>query len=267
MNHARDIRTPETSDRAAFTLVDLLVVLAIIALLATIAYPALANTRNNGHVARCLNNLRRLTAGWTIYVDDNSDRMITGASPVSGALDWTASQSNTNKSILVDPVQSLLAQYVKDASLYKCPADQYQSPANLGPRARSVSMSAALGGSPQLVNLTPGRTYFSARKTSELTTPGPTSIFVFLDEHPDSINDSTFHVILGSLPANGQFRDLPGSFHNSADSVSFADGHCDLKRWSDSRTLKPVSYIGFNNTPVPNSEDYLWLNDHSPYKN
>jgi prepilin-type N-terminal cleavage/methylation domain-containing protein/prepilin-type processing-associated H-X9-DG protein len=267
MNSSQDIQGKAASRRAAFTLVELVAVIAVVALLAMIAYPALAKTKNNGHAAQCMSNLRRLTAAWTMYVDDNSGRLIHNGIPVAGNMSWTASSDNTNSTMLVDPAQSLLAKYVKDATLYKCPADQYQSALNPGPRVRSVSMNAVLGGTTTFDNQIPGRTYFNARKMSDLTTPGPASIFVLLDEHPDSINDSIFHVILGSSPVLYTFRDLPGSFHNNSGSFSFADGHCEMKRWRDSRTLRQVSYIDYINTVVRNSEDYIWLNDHSPYKN
>jgi len=128
-------------------------------------------------------------------------------------------------------------------------------------------MHAVLGGAPTINNQIAGRTYFAAKKMADLTTPGPASIFVFLDEHPESINDSVFHLVLGLLPASAQLRSLPGGFHNNSGSFSFADGHCEMKRWRDSRTLRQVVYIGYNNSSVPNSEDYVWLNDRSPYKN
>jgi prepilin-type N-terminal cleavage/methylation domain-containing protein len=269
MNSAQDTQGKTPTHRAAFTLVELLVVIAVVALLAMIAYPALAKAKHNSDATQCMSNLRRLTAAWTIYVSDNVDRLISNAKPVDGFVDWSANLGNTNATTLIDPALSPLARYVKDATLYKCPADTYQSPANPGPRVRSVSMSAALGSTtPSFVfNQISGRTYFSARKMSDLTTPRPSSIFVMLDEHPDSINDSTFFVGVGLLPANAQFRDLPGSLHNGGGAFSFADGHFEMKRWRDSRTLRPVSYTDYNITSVPNNEDYVWLNDRSPYKN
>lgn len=267
MNSAQDIQGNTPAHRAAFTLIEVIAIIAVVTLLAMIAYPALAKTKNNNHAAQCMSNLRRLTAAWTMYANDNGDRMLLNAKPVAGAMDWTASPDNTNSTILIDPAQSLFAKYVNETALYRCPADQYQAPLNSGPRVRSVAMSAALGGTPTIINQIPGRTYFSAKRMAELTSPGPASVFVLLDEHPDSINDSIFHVLLGLLPSGAQLRSLPGSFHNSGGSFSFADGHLEMKRWRDSRTLRPVVYVGYNTASVPNSEDYAWLNDRSPYKN
>jgi len=268
MSPVQDVRTREIGQRAAFTLVELLVIVAVVALLASIAYPALANTKNNGHVARCMNNLRQLTSVWSMYAADNQDLLVAGAKPVGGNMSWTSSSDNTNTAILSDPTLSPFGAYVKAPELYKCPADRYQSAANPGPRVRSVSMSSNLGGTiaKDISNQTPGRTYFLAQKSSDLSTPGPAMIFVMLDEHPDKINDSTFFAAVGFVAANARFQDFPGSLHSGSGSLSFADGHFEAKRWRDPRTLRAVAYTTFGLTSVPDSEDYVWLNDRQPYR-
>ncbi len=69
--------------RRAFTLVELLVVISIIALLMAILLPALNRAREQGKRALCLSNLRQLTACWIMYADDNSDKLV-NAAPRSG---------------------------------------------------------------------------------------------------------------------------------------------------------------------------------------
>ena len=61
--------------------------------------------------------------------------------------------------------------------------------------------------------------------------------FVFLDEHPDSINDGYF-INRGDYH---QWLDLPASYHNGAASFSFADGHSEMHRWLLPRTKPPPS--------------------------
>ena len=64
--------------RAAFTLIELLVVIAIIAVLMAILMPALDRAREQGRRAVCLNHLKTLTLGWTMYADENDDRIVNG---------------------------------------------------------------------------------------------------------------------------------------------------------------------------------------------
>jgi prepilin-type processing-associated H-X9-DG protein len=61
--------------------------------------------------------------------------------------------------------------------------------------------------------------------------------------------------------------DYPGMYHNLACGFSFADGHSELRRWRDSRTIPPLT-VGANPlfshfTASPTNQDVGWLQDHS----
>ena len=57
--------------------------------------------------------------------------------------------------------------------------------------------------------------------------PRPAKTWLFLDEHPDSINDGYFI----NNPTAGNWQDIPASYHNGACGFSFADGHSEIKKW------------------------------------
>jgi prepilin-type N-terminal cleavage/methylation domain-containing protein len=268
----------ESVEDRGFTLAELLVVIVVLFVFGALLLPALAGNRIDTQAFVCMNNTKRLASAWLMYASDQQDRLVPASSWVAhpgNDLDWTSSPANTNSSLLIDPNDSLIALYVRDTRLFKCPADVYQSGANPGPRVRSYSLSGAVGGvglAPSSPGYPVGRTYPSsgAIRMTDLNLPGPTQVITFVDEHPDSINDGVFVFNAGYVPASYQWRDLPASFHNASGSFSFADGHSEIHKWGDSRTCQTVRlfprwWSPGSLLPVPSSVDYAWFNDRIPY--
>ena len=246
----------------AFTLLELLTVIAIIAVLAGILLPALSRARERARAISCLNNTRQLLVAWQIYAGDNAERLpynvgMAGSSFrtdlnwVNDVMTWDLSPDNTNTATLT---QASLGPLVGgNTAVYHCPSDQALSSIQLAAgwtaRIRSYSMNAMVGDAGTFstngfnVN-NPGYTQFF--KSTQI--PQPSQIFVFLDEHPDSIDDGYF---LDQAPQNAgtyygvptpqdaSWAHLPASYHNRATAFSFADGHSELHRWSQPGTVPP----------------------------
>ena len=80
-------------------------------------------------------------------------------------------------------------------------------------------------------------------KMSDMVRPGPAKTWVLLDEDYRSINDAAFAVTMVS----STFLDAPASYHGGACGFAFGDGHSEIKRWKDSRTIaRGNSYSAHN---------------------
>ena len=87
-------------------------------------------------------------------------------------------------------------------------------------------------------------------------------MFVVLDEREDSINDGWY---ASDPDTKWQIIDYPASYHGNACGYSFADGHSEIHRWRDPRTM-PALKVGQPlplNVNVPNDTDVLWMAQHA----
>ncbi|MEK7686529.1 MAG: type II secretion system protein [Verrucomicrobiota bacterium] len=270
------------ANSGGFTLNELIVVVAVIALLALVRLPALGYHKATGRGFGCLNNLRQLTLGWLMYAEDNQGRVVpnldgqsilTGTNAwVRGSMDYYSNNpDNTNTLNLVDARYTPLGPYTKRPELYRCPEDQ--SGVRVGgrfyPRVRSYSMSSAMGRQgPDFWLPTPR--YRTFQKLSDIVRPAPGQCWVLMDEHPDSINDPCFALAMVEPDnlAPAVIVDYPGSYHQGAVGISFADGHMEFHRWTDRRTMPAMRFGGLLplNVPSPNNRDVLWLSQRTTSK-
>ena len=242
----------------AFTLIEVLVVIGIIALLAALLLPALVKSKAKAESFTCANNQRQLYLAWNLYAEESGDWLVNNHGTVetlarrqtwaNNVQDWLASDDNTN---LVYLTQSKLGPYANhSASIYKCPADR--EPAPNGPRIRSMSMNALVGNSMEFTNRF-NPTYVQYHKLAEIT--APSGIFVFIDEQADTLNDGFFVNRLDDYA----WGNVPGSYHNSAANLAFADGHLETHRWQVPETCRPVQRTRIDKFPAAPPTDFDWL--------
>jgi hypothetical protein len=84
----------------------------------------------------------------------------------------------------------------------------------------------------------------------------------------DSVDWGNFATDMTGWPDNPEqagFYDLPGSYHHLAAGFSFTDGHSEIHRWRDSRTMPPLvtGDVIPDQYRSPNNPDIRWLQDHA----
>ena len=263
-----------------FTLVELLVVMAILGILSAILVPSLARAKTRAQAIACLNNHRQLGLACLLYAGDYDDALpynlgddetksLVAAGRylnwVNNVMSWELDPDNTNTALLqaggLGPYSSA------SVGIYRCPADwvlsDVQRAAGWRARVRSLSMNALVGDAGEFtldgtnVNVPGYRQFFRLGQI-----PEPGRIFVFIEEHPDSVDDGYFL----NNPNVLEWHDLPASSHDGAGSLAYADGHVESHRWKSASTRQPRRPDA---VPLPlaippdKRSDFDWLMDRT----
>lgn len=221
--------------------------------------------------------------GWIMFADDNQNNLPVngdegyqpGSSASTADPQWCPGQMQTGAPP-DEPTNILwikagqIYPYVGSVRVYRCPADpstylsgtSYPIGGKGNPRVRSMSMNAWMNSGDNDVGLNTGA-YIVYRKASDLARPGAVNLWVFLDENPYSINDAYLleePAGNASPPLAEGYIDCPASYHGGACGISFADGHAQIRKWTDPVILnwRQSASLSQTEATLPRT-DLLWL--------
>ncbi|MCF7707873.1 MAG: type II secretion system GspH family protein [Verrucomicrobia bacterium] len=250
------VKATDEKKRYGFTLIEMLVVIAIIGILAALLFPVLGKAKARALRVSCINNLKQLQTAWIMYADDHNGRVVENLSfhkEPSGPI-W---RSTTNSwcgpnSALFDTDVSTIQRgafykmgYITSMETYLCPADHSSAlnynwePINKR-RIRSYALNGNWGGrdeDAQAVYRKDTGAYDAAR------------VFTFIDEEENSIDDG--HFLVWPAP-DKRWVNMPTGRHSQGGTLAFADGHVEYWEWKYPKEYaKTVEYW----MPVKNETD------------
>jgi prepilin-type N-terminal cleavage/methylation domain-containing protein/prepilin-type processing-associated H-X9-DG protein len=251
--------------RAGFTLIELMVVVAVIAVLAGLLLPALSKAQARASRIACMSNLRQFGLALQMYAGDHDDHLVPnldgerlplGRIWVEGWLGLPGPDT-TNTLYLR---RSLLGPYLQDVKVWQCPSAE---PVTLGQftqeRVRTVSLNCFMG-SP--IRSPAATTY---RRMGDIVRPSPAEALTFVDERVETINDGSFALqwaFKEREPGTWLLRDKPGVSHSRGANLAFADGHVEYRRWEDARTVSAPR----DDAVMPGNADLLWMQRRATWR-
>ena len=258
----------DTVGERGFTLLELMTVIAIVAILAALLSTAVNQTKARAHQIFCLNGLRQLQSAWILYADDNDDDLTRNRSIPSPNERLLGRRNTPDSWVAGNPREDTdtkniergtLFHYINSPVVYRCPEDRAKVLLKKSlRRTRSYSMSAYLNGDE--AGLEPR----VKQKLAEVQAQPAAKIFVFAEEDSASPWVGSFTVTprddASGAPA-GRLSSIPGTWHNGGSDLSFADGHVEYWRWLGARNSGKVNLTV---TLRPQPSDLLRLQSAIP---
>ena len=240
--------------RHAFTLIEVLVVVAIIALLISVLLPSLNHARETSKRTVCLHNTKMLGLSWQVYQVDNKGAFIGAQASPSLSTDpyYSTYPPGWVRDIGTLPAQQPVAvqnKALQDGALYKYARflDIYHCPAIQKNEVRTYSENWGICGQRGSWN---GR---AAWRIDQLKQPG--ARMVFLDDFPED-----WDAVWTITPWSFQFWNPLQARHSKGTCLGLADGHSEYWRWTDPDTLKFIAMSwadaeNYSPPVMPNNRD------------
>jgi prepilin-type processing-associated H-X9-DG protein len=232
-------------------LVELLVVIAVIALLVAIFIPVAGAARERGQRAVCLSNLRQLTLAWTAYADEHDGDLVMGCPGFdegsAGGIRWrikgwvgSAFTFPESRSALIqDPDKGALWRWIQDIDIYRCPRaglDQAITYAIVaaanGITVEGTYLRGAWG--PTTFGKRVGNTVLRLTRLTDIVSPGAAQRAVFIDQ-AHTPGGADFNVLY--LDPKWHYSEPP-IHHADGVTISMADGHAEYWKWKGRETVE-----------------------------
>ncbi|HWQ90660.1 MAG TPA: type II secretion system protein [Clostridia bacterium] len=246
------MRSGQLKRDRGFTLLELLAVIATIAILAAMLLPVLTKAKIKAQRTSCLSNLRQLGFAWVMYYSDNNG-LLAESHPTNLNVwvrgDMTKLTEVGNTELLR---QGKLYAYNQSLGIYRCPTDKgVLIEGKRRPTVRSYSMNAFMGARDPRLGLIPRHaTRFVPFFTKDSDIRRPSETWVLLDEDENSINDA-FFVTDPEARLWIDFPSVSSHRHSLSFALNFADGRSEVWRLRDPRTAS----VQANNTEQANNTD------------
>ena len=206
--------------------------MAVVLTLASLLAGSMRNAQASANQISCMNRLRQLQLSWYMYVDEHNDqlplnRTLPAAPGKNSAGSWVVGNPKEDKDTSGLEAGTLFP-YVRSTAVYRCPADPSFVVNTKISRSRSYSISRYMNGDG--AGLEPK----IKRTLPAIISPGPASVFVFIEEHEDSLWAGSFDVAPRggfTLSSTTGWNSTPSSRHNQGLNLTFADGHYEYWRW------------------------------------
>lgn len=248
------------SPKCAFTLVELLVVIAVISILAALLLPILSSAKLRAQRNVCMNNLRQISLGVRMYSDDSND-----TSPAGDGIKTNSPDAFSNYKELMKSYVGLKGEPSAKEKLFACPADTFyfdyaftSSPRGYVPK----SLCTQSNNDYSSYSFNAGNLNRVRFHGTNFTEPGIAGMKLSSIKHPSRT------VLVAEMPAfipyswhqpKRPFSQANSIFNNSRNVISFVDGHVNyIKMYWD--TAWPVGTLALAHAP-PAGYDYQWSGD------